>query len=265
MSSGKVERVCEICGSGSSNRIETYCFGEWPLVKCTACDFVYLKSVPAYEVLSTEFAWEKQRAIEAKRRQQSAWGAFDAATRWRLQIGKLIDDRILKSARHRGGNTLNIGCGGGCGPVPPGEVPYGIEISEALASRAVPEFKARGGAVFHGPAVDGLDAFEGIGFSAVYMRSYLEHEAQPRLVLQKSFDRLLPGGTVHLRVPNYGSPNRVVMGRRWCGFRFPDHVNYFTSKSLRQLAENIGFDYAHHNRWSLFDDNLIVVLTKPAG
>jgi SAM-dependent methyltransferase len=144
-----------------------------------------------------------------------------------------------------------------------GPTPYGIEISAKLASQALPQFKARGGDVFHGPALNGFDAFPGISFDAILMRSYLEHEARPRSILEKAFQRLKPGGRIHLRLPNYGTPNRLLMGRKWCGFRFPDHVNYFTGSSLRQLATSIGFRYHRQNSLSLFDDNLTAILTRP--
>jgi hypothetical protein len=54
------------------------------------------------------------------------------------------------------------------------------------------------------------------------------------------------------------------MGTKWCGWRFPDHVNYFTAASLRALAESVGFRFSHTNRLSLFDDNIIGVLKRPA-
>jgi len=95
------------------------------------------------------------------------------------------------------------------------------------------------------------------------MRSYLEHEAQPRLILERAFKRLKPGGTILLRSPNYNSANRFIMGSQWCGFRFPDHVNYFTPRSLKALAASIGYEFRWMNWMSLFDDNLIVELKKP--
>ncbi|MGI9404278.1 MAG: methyltransferase domain-containing protein [Hyphomicrobium sp.] len=93
------------------------------------------------------------------------------------------------------------------------------------------------------------------------MRSYLEHEAQPRLVLKETRRTLKTGDIVYVRVPNYGSLNRRVMGNKWCGFRFPDHVNYFTSKHLKRLAASCGFTYRRINWLSPFDDNLIVEFT----
>jgi hypothetical protein len=97
------------------------------------------------------------------------------------------------------------------------------------------------------------------------MRSYLEHEAQPRLILERAFLRLKPGGKILIRSPNYNSANCFIRGAAWCGFRFPDHVNYFTPATLAALARSLGYKFRWTNWTSLFDDNLIVELVKPAG
>jgi predicted SAM-dependent methyltransferase len=95
------------------------------------------------------------------------------------------------------------------------------------------------------------------------MFSYLEHEANVARVLDGAFRALKPGGAVFVRVPNFGSVNRRVIGPKWCGFRYPDHVNYFTLSSLRQVAARAGFETRLVNRLNLwFDDNIQVLLTK---
>ena len=53
--------------------------------------------------------------------------------------------------------------------------------------------------------------------------------------------KLRPGGIAVIKVPNFGSVNRMVRGRKWCGIRLPDHVNYFTRASLTALAKHAGF------------------------
>ena len=66
-----------------------------------------------------------------------------------------------------------------------------------------------------------------------------------------------------MKVPNYGSLNRMVMGKRWCGFRYPDHLNYFTPRTLAAMADGAGFD----TEWGATgrlptSDNMWAVLTK---
>ncbi len=43
---------------------------------------------------------------------------------------------------------------------------------------------------------------------------------EPRPVLRELYRTLAPGGVAIVKVPNFGSLNRVIMGSRWCGFRY---------------------------------------------
>lgn len=257
-----VERPCEICGSPHSDILTRDAAAPWPLVRCSQCSFVYLQKVPTYAALAADFPWEVTFTAEKQRRSKSRLGWLDAATRWRTYPGHALDRYRRRHVLGLTGNVLDVGCGGSC-RVPAGPIPFGVEISSALATQAAPAFAARGGSVVHASAVDGIDTFADSFFSAILMRSYLEHEIQPRLVLQKAFRKLASGGKVFVRVPDYGSVNRRVAGKHWCGFRFPDHVNYFTGRSLRRLAESTGFTYRRINWLSPLDDNIIAILTRP--
>lgn len=252
-------RSCEICGGSQSTQDTHYTVSEWPVVSCDDCGFVFLGRVPDYEQLNGDYDWATSFKAEEDRRTSNLWGAFDMATRVRTTIGKLIDNAGLRSSIGNTGRVLEIGCGYTT-RIPSGATPYGIEISEALVQRAISVFSARGGKVIHAPAVSGLAQFPDGFFDAVLMRSYLEHEPQAHLVLKQTRRTLKHGGVVYVRVPNFGSLNRRVMGTKWCGFRFPDHVNYFTPRDLKRLAETCGFTCRHINWFSPCDDNFTAEL-----
>lgn len=257
-------RSCEVCSSTQSNILASYSHPHWRLAQCTNCDFVFLQKAPSYDDLQGDFAWEKSFAREGKRRAQSPFHALDKLSRFRTYIGRAIDNYGLRRVIGSEGRAIEVGCGSAI-YLPPGLEPYGIEISPHLAAVARPKFRARGGDVINAPATTALAGLPAEHFDAVLMRSYLEHETRPRSVLESTFRALKPGGRVYVRVPDYASINRRVMGKDWCGFRFPDHVNYFTGQSLKTLAESCGFVYRRLNRLSIFDDNLIAVLTKAAA
>ncbi len=102
-------------------------------------------------------------------------------------------------------------------------------------------------------------------FESVLMHSFLEHEEKPGELLEGVYRILKPGGHAYVRVPNYGSVNRMVTGRKWCGFRYPDHVNYFTVGSLKKLAEATGYRFKLLNKLNIaFDDNVKALLIKPS-
>jgi SAM-dependent methyltransferase len=100
-------------------------------------------------------------------------------------------------------------------------------------------------------------------FNGVLLHSFLEHETNPLPLLREVHRALSDDGVVYVRVPNFSSVNRRVMGRKWCGFRYPDHVNYFGAGSLSKIANLAGFELQILNRINLpFDDNVKAVLRK---
>ena len=70
-------------------------------------------------------------------------------------------------------------------------------------------------------------------------------------------------GIIFVRVPNYAFLNRKVRGGQWCGFRYPDYVNYFTPYALFRMAGDSGFHMDLLNALKItIDDNIKSVLTK---
>jgi SAM-dependent methyltransferase len=142
------------------------------------------------------------------------------------------------------GPILDIGCSAGkaIGGVDARFVPFGIEVEVKAAALARERFAARGGRVVEADAIAGLAQFEPSFFTGIVMSSFLEHEANPRAALEGARRVLKTSGGLVVKVPNYACLNRVIRGRRWCGFRFPDHVNYFTPATLTRLLKEEGLE-----------------------
>lgn len=263
-----VRRHCPQCGGDDPVPVAGYGVDIWRLVRCGGCGFAYLDRAPDYTALKDVMAWEKTGAVELERRAEIRPISFrlSRATRLRMALlpRKQMSDLV---ARHTTpGNVVDLGCGTGwhLARLPPAYVPFGIEISAEAADEADRALRQRGGRALNQPALLGLRNFADGFFSAATLRSYLEHEMQPRAVLRELWRTLTPGGVAIVKVPNYGSLNRRVTGAKWCGFRYPDHLNYFTPKSLRAMAEDAGYRV----RFGLTDrlptsDNFYAVLIKP--
>lgn len=264
MSAGDTRnRACPQCGGGKVAPLPAYSTAEWSVARCNACGFVFLHNPPEYESLVEDFAWEKTAAAETERRKLSRpllmW--LDRSTRWRLRIFSRSRQDLYRSL-FSPGRVLDIGCGGDAGPPEP-FVPCGIEISKVLYERSAALMRARGGDVINGPAAEAIGTFPDDYFTGVIMRSVLEHEAQPKRLLREVARVLQPGSRAYVRVPNYGSINRVFSGGKWCGFRHPDHVNYFTVASLRRMAGDAGLSLKLLHPLRLpFDDNINGVLSR---
>ncbi|MHA1554135.1 MAG: class I SAM-dependent methyltransferase [Alphaproteobacteria bacterium] len=242
--------------------MERYSRAPWEVVGCNDCGFVFLGNPPDYVRLEDELAWEKSYVEERKRRvrDRPVVEVLENLTSWRRRFSR---DRLsLYKRLFKPGPVLDVGCGGNDGPHGP-YVPYGIEISRDLFERSTKLMAERGGYAVHGPAAEAIDEFPDTMFTGVIMSSILEHEVQPTRLLTGVARVLRADGCAYIRVPNYGSINRHVSGGKWCGFRHPDHVNYFTETSLRRMGERCGLSLSPLHRWrQAFDDNINAAMRR---
>lgn len=259
-------RDCPVCGHPNTDTpAGPLSRAPWAIISCVGCGFVHMRDVPKVEALAGEFSWDKTFPIEAARRRRDspllAW--LDARTRWRLHLFPRVEPVAIIARLAPPGPVVDIGCGGGSGmlALPEHHAPCGIEISPALAAEAAARLAPRGGRVIQASALDGLAAWPDGTLSGAVLRSFLEHDADAAAVIQRLRRALREDGVAVVKVPNYGSINRRVMGRKWCGIRLPDHVNYFTRSSLTRMVTDAGFDIHFPLLLSLpTDDNMIAVL-----
>jgi SAM-dependent methyltransferase len=263
-------RSCPLCSA--DNRAQSaspYSKSPWNLKNCAKCGFVFLENPPDYAELEENFAWEKTSAAEEERRATERPFARRLSRGFRHFRQRVLKrDKLLTLLNEQlpRGKVLDIGCGGGgvLSRLPERFEPHGIEISRALAAQADALAQARGGHVVQASAIVGLTQLAPDSMDGALLSGFLEHETQPALLLRELRRVLRPGAPVIIKVPNYGCINRTVRGAKWCGFRHPDHVNYFTPASLIQLARDCGYRIARctlGDRWPL-SDNLWAVLQK---
>jgi SAM-dependent methyltransferase len=264
------QRACPACGRDNAAAPPgPYSKGQWLVKSCTGCGFVYLENAPVYDELATTHAWEKSAPAEGalRRAESPVLQGLSKSTRFRLHWFKRT--RLAKLARRYvpPGMVVDVGCGDGwqIANLPGDYVRCGIEISRDMAARARATLEPRGGFVVTAPAAEGLRHLPAGRFSGVVMRSFLEHDSEPRATLSGVARALQAGGAAIIKVPNFASLNRMVMGRRWCGFRWPDHVNYFKPRDLARMVEAEGLKVA---RFGLLDrlptsDNMWMVARKP--
>lgn len=283
-------RVCPLLERVSSTNTLDVAPAPWILKQCEESGFVYLENPPPYEAFKEEFAWEVTWQREADTRRQAEpilYAVSTAMKKFRHQV--LKRNKVLalslplvarSSSQHADPvNILDVGCGGGfflpelmshlASEVRARCVPFGIEISKELARLASENLaqcgEIGGGKCVHNSALDGLAEYSSDFFDLIVMSSFLEHEINPLPLLRRSHERLRPGGCVVVKVPNYACLNRSIRGRRWCGFRWPDHVNYFTPVTLKAMARQAGLEVARMNFLDKhpLSDSMYAIFRKP--
>jgi len=267
---GMTLRHCPLCEADNQSGPAVHQQGQWEVRQC-ACGMVYLENPPPYVDFEETYAWDKTSVAEREERQQrepvlqAVSDVIKAVRRnvfKRDKLGDLIRRHFMP------GNVVDVGCAAGnfLLQLDRQYIPFGIEISKALAAAANDAVQPRGGRVVQAAAVDGFAKFGDEKFSGVIMSSFLEHEVQPKQLLEQCAGHLAEDGRVIIKVPNYGCFNRTVRGERWCGFRYPDHVNYFTPETLVQICREAGlsiisFGWNDHHPVS---DNMWLVAGKAA-
>lgn len=280
-----MELHCPILGRPTRVRATPWNSGNWQIVQCEETGFVFLANPPSYQQLEVEHAWEVTSAAEKRRRREAEpWLAKLSLAAAKLKLTLFprrnrFFDLALPVCNTAPTNAplrvLDIGCAAAdllhdlharFAAVGRQVIPLGIEVSQHLAQLAHKECAALGGRVVFANALEGAACFEPASIDLVIMSSFLEHEAQPLSLLKTLAPALTPHALIVIKVPNYACINRHIRRTRWCGFRYPDHVNYFTPQTLKRLATEAGYSVA---RQHLVDrlptsDTMYAVLTPTA-
>lgn len=73
----------------------------------------------------------------------------------------------------------------------------------------------------------------------------MEHIFDAEAALKKIKDLLKPEGLLFIGVPNAASFDARILGANWIGWWIPLHLHHYSSKTLKNLLDNNGFEVIH--------------------
>jgi SAM-dependent methyltransferase len=76
----------------------------------------------------------------------------------------------------------------------------------------------------------------------VVMFDVFEHLPEPRVALEAAVSKLRLGGLLLITTGDFSSLCAKIMGRHWRLMTPPQHLWYFTPRSLRQMGESLGLE-----------------------
>lgn len=136
-------------------------------------------------------------------------------------------------------NSLEIGCGDGDRMLTyrpfVGHV-RGVEPDPFARNRAL----SRGLDVHAGLAEDLPASVTSDRYDLIVFCHVLEHTRDPLQALKNAVALLKPGGILTCEVPNNACLGASIMGTSWRWLDVPRHLNFFTERSLRGMAEMAG-------------------------
>lgn len=220
---------CGVCRSGYAKKVFTK--EGFDLVRCEIDGHLYVENAPSQE--------ELDRFYDSSYFEGKAGGyRHNVFENPALHLMK-AERKVKRVQRHlQSGKILDVGCG-------PGFFVFqarreGFNVFGCDASNAAVDYSQRvlGTHIWQG---NFLDYPEGVKFDGVTMFSYIAHVINPGLSLRKAHGLLEDNGLLVLSIPNLASVGRVLKGKNWRGFSFPEHLQLFSHMNLDRILKENGF------------------------
>jgi predicted TPR repeat methyltransferase len=80
-------------------------------------------------------------------------------------------------------------------------------------------------------------------FHVITAFEIIEHEYEPRKMVETMYHMLYEDGLAIVTTPNHGSIWRMVMGKYWPGYQHTEHLFFFDEASLWNLFTSVGFTH----------------------
>lgn len=233
-----------------------YRFPDSAIVRCKACGLV--------------FAQDSLTRMDLERHYQSEYykGAMDSAC-YGCQFTSQFAKRLFPLRKFyldklgtyfpKKGRLLDIGCGMGLFLAFAQENGWdvlGIEPFEGFAKYSVNHLGVK---IIVGSFED-LRIKE--KFDVITLFHTLEHMFDPRMVLEKIYSLLNPGGVVLIEVPNMGSPFSRWKGKSW--FAPKNHRFYFTREALGRYLKEVGLEILEESARQNERNSLLATLVLSA-
>jgi SAM-dependent methyltransferase len=218
---------CPICDSASS-RFERTVAG-FSLERCQRCGFVYANPQYTPAALTDIYA----HIATAGTIELYSCTASPTLIRGYHKKLEMIEKRQPK------GRLLDFACGAGYfleQALARGWDAHGVDLGEWTRVAA----EARGVRNLHVGRLQDLQFPDGY-FDVIHAAQVLEHLQRPREDLAEIHRILRPGGLLYIDVPNYRTLPTILGKDDFMLNEPPQHVNYFTPRSLRTLLDSSGF------------------------
>jgi SAM-dependent methyltransferase len=224
--------ACNLCGSDAAD--PTVAKHGFTIVRCRQCSLAYVTPRPDAAALVAMYSDERYY----RNRNASPFGYPDyLGERWLLE--RLVARRlgVIEARRQGRGRLLDVGCATGVmveAAQARGWTAVGIDVSTFAVSQCPDGLDVRHGDLWHA-------SLEGGDFDVVVLDDTIEHLPDPGGALAEIHRVLRPGGLITLNTPNEDGWLRRAMGRHWFHCKPPEHLYYFSPRTLGALLEKHGF------------------------
>ncbi len=211
----ELHKVCLICSSKLI--IELDRFSSSYLCKCKSCNFVFSQKIPSEKELIDHY---------------KGYGRNDYLSPITIKRYNEILD-IFENYKITG-NILDVGCGIGYfleEAKKRGWNVYGTEYT----NQAVNICENKGIKMYKGKLEP--ENFTSNSFDIITSFEVIEHINNPSEEIQNYYKLLRKGGLFYCTTPNFNSISRRILKEKWNTICYPEHLSYYTSKTLSNLLK----------------------------
>lgn len=228
-------RVCEASSCRVSHRI-----GHYRLIGCRGCGFVFLDPQPdaAPPDIYGEAYFRGLPGPEGTH-DVGGWDYFapDHMEQKRASCRTCMD---WVEGHMAGGRLLDVGCGPGL--LLAEARSRGWDVSGLDGSAFAVEYARRELGLDQVRLMDAGRLSEmGETVDAVTMMHMIEHVQDPLKLLVDVHGLLRRGGWLFIETPDIGSARARKAGADWRFVKIPEHLSYFSARSLREILARTGF------------------------
>lgn len=225
----KFHDTCLICGSDRLGNLNDY--HKFNLVQCSSCGFVFMKQIPTPAELKAHYdtySYDREQYLSPITIKN---------------YNQLLDEF---EPYRKSNKLLDVGCGMGFfleAAKQRGWEVYGTEYSP----KAIEINEKKGIKMIAGQLLS--DNFPEKDFDVITSFEVIEHINNPLEEIHHIYSLLRSKGLFYCTTPNFNSLLRYYLKENYNVINYPEHLSYYTKKTLTNLLTKNGFKklkvYAH--------------------
>lgn len=229
MTTAITSHTCNLC---FSNKISTmFEKNNYHFNKCENCGIIYINPMPN-ETELVKLYNDPSKAIY-----------YEKATQEGIIYAEKVKSGLFKDLKAINFNSwkriLDIGCGGGFllnSVKKEFDELHGLEVSMELVRFAKSKWSLN---VHHGE-IQNVNLPENY-FDIVTLYDVIEHIPKPLIFLDAIYRILKHNGVIVIVTPNANGLSARIMKEKWIYYTPPEHIFYYTPKSIKVLLKTKGF------------------------
>ena len=227
--------VCNLCGSAEYSQLHVV--HGYTIVRCNQCRLVFLNPRPVASDLASIYDTESYYGGTAEFENVVVGYADYLALRDHLHF--VVNELMRPLKGLTPGLSLDLGCSMGLVMDEfrqHGWTPHGVDVSSYATEYARNEL--------------GLNAFTGTidqvdlppeSVDLATMLLTIEHIPDPKSALRSVRQLLKPGGVLIVATHDVEGVWPKLVGPRWRHYNMPEHIYYFSRRTLTQMLSEVGF------------------------